>query len=145
MRVLWEWKERHLPRVCCQSPPSEFLVGSCGHCNLEKSHEPRVLDVRPVPFDSQAYVITIGGFFGHGLAKGAQSFGVKIIDRRPDDIHFRGEVVQQRGLRDTHGVGHHLLIVTNPNQASGVPGSARPYTTLSTTSPIAPGASIASR
>jgi hypothetical protein len=40
--------------------------------------------------------------------------------------------------------GHHLLIVTNPNQATGVPGSPRPYTTLAATSPIAPGASIAS-
>jgi hypothetical protein len=40
--------------------------------------------------------------------------------------------------------GHHLLIVTNPNQASGVPGSTRPYTTLSSNSPIAAGKSIAS-
>ncbi|MES2391176.1 MAG: TonB-dependent receptor [Acidobacteriota bacterium] len=40
--------------------------------------------------------------------------------------------------------GRHLLIVTNPNQASGVPGSARPFNTLASTSPIAPGASIAS-
>jgi hypothetical protein len=40
--------------------------------------------------------------------------------------------------------GHHLLISTNANQASGVPGSARPYNTLSTSSPVAPGASIAS-
>ncbi len=39
-------------------------------------------------------------------------------------------------------VGKHLLIVTNPNQASGIPNSARPYPTLSATSPIAPGASI---
>ena len=40
--------------------------------------------------------------------------------------------------------GHHLLIVTNPNQATGVPGSARPYNKLAATSPIAPGVSIAS-
>jgi hypothetical protein len=40
--------------------------------------------------------------------------------------------------------GHHLLITTNANQASGIPGSARPFTTLSASSPIAPGASIAS-
>jgi hypothetical protein len=40
--------------------------------------------------------------------------------------------------------GHHLLIVTNPNQATGVPGSARPYNKLALTSPIAPGVSIAS-
>jgi Carboxypeptidase regulatory-like domain len=40
--------------------------------------------------------------------------------------------------------GHHLLITTNPNQASGVPGSPRPYNTLASTSPIAPDASIAS-
>jgi hypothetical protein len=40
--------------------------------------------------------------------------------------------------------GHHLLIITNPNQATGVPGSPRPFKTLSTDSPIAPGASIAS-
>jgi len=41
-------------------------------------------------------------------------------------------------------VGRHLLIVTNANQATGIPGSARPFTTLSAASPIAPGASIAS-
>ncbi len=41
-------------------------------------------------------------------------------------------------------VGRHLLIITNPNQATGVPGSPRPFTTLSANSPIAPGVSIAS-
>jgi len=41
-------------------------------------------------------------------------------------------------------VGHHLLIVTNANQASGIPGTAHPYTTLSAGSPIDPGVSIAS-
>jgi hypothetical protein len=40
--------------------------------------------------------------------------------------------------------GHHLLIVTNPNQATGIPNSSRPYTKLAATSPIAQGASIAS-
>ncbi|HEX5284203.1 MAG TPA: carboxypeptidase-like regulatory domain-containing protein [Bryocella sp.] len=40
--------------------------------------------------------------------------------------------------------GHHLLINTNFNQASGPPGSPRPYNTLAANSPIAPGASIAS-
>jgi hypothetical protein len=40
--------------------------------------------------------------------------------------------------------GHHLLVYTNANQASGVPGSPRPFNTLSASSPIAPGASIAS-
>ena len=40
--------------------------------------------------------------------------------------------------------GHHLLDSTNTNQASGPPGSPRPYNTLSLNSPIAPGASIAS-
>jgi hypothetical protein len=40
--------------------------------------------------------------------------------------------------------GHHLLINTNFNQASGVPGSPRPYNTLAANSPVAPGASIAS-
>jgi hypothetical protein len=41
-------------------------------------------------------------------------------------------------------VGRHLLITTNPNQATGIPGSPRPFNTLSTASPIAPGVSIAS-
>jgi hypothetical protein len=41
-------------------------------------------------------------------------------------------------------VGRHLLIVTNPNQATGIPGSARPFNTLALNSPIAPGKSIAS-
>jgi hypothetical protein len=41
-------------------------------------------------------------------------------------------------------VGRHLLIYTNPNQASGVPGSLHPFTALSATSPIDPGANIAS-
>lgn len=41
-------------------------------------------------------------------------------------------------------VGRHLLIVTNPNQATGVPGSPRPFTTLSASSPIDAGVSIAS-
>jgi hypothetical protein len=40
--------------------------------------------------------------------------------------------------------GHHLLVYTNANQASGVPGSPRPFNTLALNSPIAPGASIAS-
>jgi len=40
--------------------------------------------------------------------------------------------------------GHHLLDSTNLNQASGPPGSARPYNTLAANSPIAPGANIAS-
>ena len=40
--------------------------------------------------------------------------------------------------------GHHLLDSTNLNQASGPPGSPRPYNTLALNSPIAPGASIAS-
>jgi hypothetical protein len=41
-------------------------------------------------------------------------------------------------------VGKHLLIVTNANQASGIPGSPHPFTTLSASSPIDPGVSIAS-
>ncbi|HKO19596.1 MAG TPA: carboxypeptidase regulatory-like domain-containing protein [Acidobacteriaceae bacterium] len=41
-------------------------------------------------------------------------------------------------------VGRHLLVITNPNQASGPPGSPRPYNTLSLSSPVAPGVSIAS-
>jgi len=41
-------------------------------------------------------------------------------------------------------VGRHLLIVTNPNQASGPPGSPRPFTKLAANSPIDPGVSIAS-
>jgi hypothetical protein len=40
--------------------------------------------------------------------------------------------------------GHHLLINTNFNQASGVPGSPRPYNTLAANSPIGAGDSIAS-
>ncbi len=42
--------------------------------------------------------------------------------------------------------GHHLLIVTNPNQANGPTNapSPRPYLKLAADSPIAPGASIAS-
>jgi hypothetical protein len=41
-------------------------------------------------------------------------------------------------------VGRHLLIVTNPNQATGVPNSPRPFNTLAASSPIAGGVSIAS-
>jgi hypothetical protein len=40
--------------------------------------------------------------------------------------------------------GHHLLITTNPNQATGMPGSPRPYNNLAASSPIDPGVSIAS-
>ena len=40
--------------------------------------------------------------------------------------------------------GHHLLISTNANQATGIPGSPHPFTTLSSTSPIDPGGNIAS-
>jgi len=41
-------------------------------------------------------------------------------------------------------VGHHLLIVTDPNQANGATAtpSARPYPVLAANSPIAPGVSI---
>ena len=40
--------------------------------------------------------------------------------------------------------GHHLLIVTNANQASGVPGAAHLFSSLSASSPIDPGGAIAS-
>lgn len=89
----------------------------------------------------------------YSAAKGASGFALGYVNP-----HFRNAYVEDFNLNIQQALawgmvgsigyygstGHHLLIVTNPNQATGVPGSPRPYTTLAASSPIAPGASIAS-
>jgi hypothetical protein len=86
-------------------------------------------------------------------AKAASGFALAWTNpnfRNADVEDFNLNIQQQTWLGMVASIGyygstgHHLVIVTNPNQATGVPGSARPYPTLSTNSPIAPGASIAS-
>jgi hypothetical protein len=65
-----------------------------------------------------------------------------------EDFNFNVQQALPGGMVSSIGyygsTGHHLLIYTNANQASGVPGSARPFNTLAANSPIDPGASIAS-
>jgi hypothetical protein len=65
-----------------------------------------------------------------------------------ESFNFNVQQALRWGLVSSIGyygsTGHHLMIITNPNQASGPPGSPRPYTTLSASSPVAPGVSIAS-
>jgi hypothetical protein len=89
----------------------------------------------------------------YAAAKGASGFALGYVNPNlrnayVEDFNFNLQQAMPWGLVGTIGyygsTGHHLLIVTNPNQATGVPGSPRPFTTLSTSSPIAPGASIAS-
>ncbi len=89
----------------------------------------------------------------YAAAKGASGFALGYVNPNfrnayVEDFNFNIQQALPWAMVGTIGyygsTGHHLLIVTNPNQASGPPGSPRPYTTLASTSPIAPGASIAS-
>ncbi len=89
----------------------------------------------------------------YAAAKGASGFALGYVNP-----NFRNAYVEDFNLNIQQALpwamvgtigyygstGHHLLISTNANQASGPPGSPRPYNTLATTSPIAPGVSIAS-
>ncbi|HEV2575682.1 MAG TPA: carboxypeptidase regulatory-like domain-containing protein [Acidobacteriaceae bacterium] len=91
----------------------------------------------------------------YAAAAGASGFALGYVNP-----HFRNAYVEDFNLNIQQALpwamvgtigyygstGHHLLINTNFNQASGPPSSPspRPYTTLASTSPIARGASIAS-
>jgi len=65
-----------------------------------------------------------------------------------EDFNFNVQQALPGGMVSSIGyygsTGHHLLIYTNANQASGVPGSLHPFTALAASSPIDPGANIAS-
>ncbi len=81
-------------------------------------------------------------------AKGASGFALGYVNP-----HFRNAYIEDFNLNVQQALpwgmigtigyygstGHHLLIVTNANQASGPPGSPRPFTTLATNSPIGGG------
>jgi hypothetical protein len=89
----------------------------------------------------------------YAAAQGSSGFALGYVNPNYhnayiEDFNLNIQQAMPWGLVGTIGyygsTGHHLLIVTNPNQATGVPGSARPYNKLAATSPIAPGVSIAS-
>ncbi|HTV08035.1 MAG TPA: carboxypeptidase-like regulatory domain-containing protein [Candidatus Aquilonibacter sp.] len=89
----------------------------------------------------------------YAAAQGASGFALGYVNPNfrnayVEDFNLNVQQALGWGLVGSIGyygsTGHHLLIVTNENQATGVPGSARPFTKLASNSPIAPGVSIAS-
>lgn len=89
----------------------------------------------------------------YSAAQGASGFALGYVNPNYrnayiEDFNFNIQQAMPWGLVGSIGyygsTGHHLLIVTNPNQATGIPNSPRPYTKLAATSPVAPGVSIAS-
>jgi hypothetical protein len=106
-----------------------------------------------VSYSNSAAPISLGNLYAS--AKAASGFALGWVNpnfRNADieDFNFNIQQALPLGLVGSIGyygsTGHHLLIVTNPNQASGPTNapSPRPYLALASTSPIAPGASIAS-
>jgi hypothetical protein len=104
-----------------------------------------------VSYSNSAAPISLGNLYNN--AKAASGFALGWVNPHfknayIESFNFNVQQALPWGMVSSLGyygsVGRHLLIVTNANQASGVPGSARPFTTLATGSPIAPGASIAS-
>ena len=104
-----------------------------------------------VSYSNSAAPISLGNLYNN--AKAASGFALGWVNPHfknayVESFNFNVQQALPWGLVSSVGyygsVGRHLLIITNANQASGVPGSARPFTTLATNSPVAPGASIAS-
>jgi hypothetical protein len=104
-----------------------------------------------VSFSNSASPIPLGSLYAS--AKAASGFALGWVNPNlknayVEDFNLNLQQALPWGVISSIGyygsAGRHLLIETNPNQASGVPGSARPFNTLSATSPIDPGVSIAS-
>lgn len=104
-----------------------------------------------VSYSNSASPISLANLFAS--AKAASGFALGLVNPHYKNAYIESFNlnVQQAlpgGMVSSVGyyasVGRHLLVITNPNQASGPPGSPRPFNTLSASSPIAPGASIAS-
>lgn len=106
-----------------------------------------------VSFSNSASPIPLSSLYAS--AKAASGFALGWVNPNlknayVEDFNLNVQQALPGGLISSIGyygsTGHHLLIYTNPNQASGATNSPspRPFTTLSATSPIDPGASIAS-
>lgn len=102
-----------------------------------------------VSYSNSAAPISLANPFAS--AKAASGFALNWVNPNfknayVEDFNLNLQQALPYGLVGSVGyygsVGRHLLIVTNPNQATGIPGSPRPYTALSASSPIAPGVSI---
>jgi hypothetical protein len=104
-----------------------------------------------VSFSNSASPIPLGSLYASAKAASGAALGwvnPNFKNAYIEDFNLNVQQALPGGLVSSIGyygsTGHHLLIYTNPNQASGVPGSARPFNTLAATSPIDPGVSIAS-
>jgi Carboxypeptidase regulatory-like domain len=102
-------------------------------------------------YSNSASPISLGNLFAS--AKAASGFALGWVNPNfknayIESFNFNVQQALPWGMVGSIGyygsVGRHLLIYSNPNQASGPPGSARPFNTLSASSPIDPGVSIAS-
>ncbi|MGA1984361.1 MAG: carboxypeptidase regulatory-like domain-containing protein [Acidobacteriaceae bacterium] len=104
-----------------------------------------------VSFSNSASPIPLGSLYASAKAASGYALGwvnPNLRNAYVEDFNLNLQQALPWGVISSVGyygsAGHHLLIYTNPNQASGVPGSARPFNTLSASSPIDPGVSIAS-
>jgi len=104
-----------------------------------------------VSYSNSAAPISLGNLYNNAKAASGYALGwvnPNFKNAYIEDFNFNVQQVLPAHLVASVGyygsVGKHLLIVTNPNQATGVPGSPRPFNKLAANSPIAPGVSIAS-
>jgi hypothetical protein len=102
-----------------------------------------------VSYSNSSAPISLGNLYNNAKAAAGYALGWVNPNFRNAEVEDFNLNVQQALPADLvfsigyyGSVGRHLLISTNPNQATGIPGSARPFTTLSATSPIDPGVSI---
>ena len=104
-----------------------------------------------VSYSNSAAPISLGNLYANAKAASGYALGwvnPNFKNAYIESFNFNIQQAVPWGMVSSIGYygssGHHLLIYTNANQATGVPGSPRPFNTLSASSPIAPGASIAS-
>jgi hypothetical protein len=104
-----------------------------------------------VSFSNSASPIPLSSLYAS--AKAASGFALGWVNPNlknayVEDFNLNLQQALPGGLISSIGyygsTGHHLLIITNANQASGIPNSPRPFTTLSASSPIDPGVNIGS-
>jgi hypothetical protein len=104
-----------------------------------------------VSYSNSAKLIPLSNLYASAAAASGFALGwvnPNLKNAYVEDFNLNLQQALPGGLISSIGyygsTGHHLLIITNANQASGIPNSPRPFTTLSASSPIDPGVNIGS-